>query len=293
MKDLRLPLLLAILSLGLAGCSWFSDELTVSAVLPELPGHWQRAFPELRYEFLAPGVAECGPWPEGGRLRIPKQPNWPVLAVPHVRDGRLHLRPAGAVWPLDLTADGQALAFSWERGPLAETLLALRREQVEVSTLNTTRLASEMQTRSEGDPWRLDLVHLEERLASGDFRETDIRALPARDILLAVPAGQWFLETPFRLPQSIAEDQALALPGVPYGAHRLFSSDGRSSYSLYVGQQDILVELNYSPISCTRTVRSRGRLSWSMSVICCQVPSSTAPSATGRVRPGPMRVALR
>jgi hypothetical protein len=244
MKDLfSWPLLLFLCQVS-AGCSWFSDELTLQARLPELPAHWREAFPDLSYELLVPqadGTLRRVAWTGSGTITLPKDPNWPVLAVPYVRGGRVQLPPAGAVWPLDLAADGQALAFSWERGPLAETLLALRREQVEVSALNTARLALEMQTRSEGDPWRLDLVHLEERLASGEFRETDIRALPARDILLEVPAGQWFLETPFRLPQLVAEDEALALPEVTYGSHRLFSSDGLAGYALYVGEQDVLL----------------------------------------------------
>jgi hypothetical protein len=243
MKNWRLRLLLLLLCLSSARCSWFSDELVLKARLPEPPVHWLQAFADLRYELVtlrADATPESVPWPESGTFTIPREPNWPVLAVPSILDG-LHLPPAGAVWPLDLAADGQSLAFSWERGPLAETLLALRRERVEVSALNTARLALEMQERSEGDPWRLDLVHLEERLASGEFRETDIRALPARDILVPVPAGEWFLETPFRLPQFVAEDQALALPGVTYGSHRLFRSDGPARYTLYVGEEEVLL----------------------------------------------------
>jgi hypothetical protein len=244
MKNLGLRLLPLFLCLSSVGCSWFSDEFTVSVVLPELPEHWLGAFPELHYELVIPRAdttPESVPWPEDGRLSIKKEPNWPVLAVPYIRDERVHLPPAGAVWPLDLTAGGQTLAFSWERGPLAETLLALRRERVEVSALNTTRLALELQERSEGDPWTLDLVHLGERLASGEFRVTDIRALPVRDILLAVPAGQWFLESPFRLPQVVPEGEALFLPRLPLGTHRLFRSDGLAGYVLYVGEQGVLI----------------------------------------------------
>jgi hypothetical protein len=174
-------------------------------------------------------------------LSIPKEPNWPVLAVPLARDGQVRLLPAGAVWPLDLASGGQELALSWEGGPLAEALLALRRERVEVSSLNTSRLALEMRERSGGDPWRLDLVHLAESLASGEFQVTDIRALACRDVLLPVPAGRWFLESPFRLPQLAAEGEELALLQLPFGEHRLFSGDGLAGYTLFVGEQGVLI----------------------------------------------------
>ena len=240
MRAWSLPVLL--LCLPPAGCSWFSAELTVSLRLPEPPEHWLEAFPELCFELLLPradAAPELRPWPADGKLCIPKEPNWPVLAVPVTRDGRLRLPPAGAVWPLDSSAEGRELALSWEDGPLAQTLLALRRERIEVSTLNTARLEVEMGNRSGGDPWRLDLAYLAERLASGEFRVTDIRALPCREVQLSVPAGTWFLESPFCLPQATAEGQALTLMEVPLGAHRLFRAGGLGGYVLYVGSEGV------------------------------------------------------
>ncbi len=231
--------LLLFLCLPPAACSWFSTELTVGLRLPEPPDHWLEAFPELSYELLMPG-AEAMPqpiaWPADGKLSIPKEPNWPVLAVPVIREGRVRLPPAGAVWPLDLSAEGE-LAPSWEGGPLAQTLLVLRRERVDVSALNTARLEVEMRDRSEGDPWKLDLPHLAEKLASEEFRVTDIRLLPFRSLLLPVPAGTWFLESPFRLPQVTSEGEALPLTDVPFGAHRLFRGGGLAGYALYVGSK--------------------------------------------------------
>jgi hypothetical protein len=106
-----------------------------------------------------------------------------------------------------------------------------------VSALNTARLHREMRERSGGDPWRLDLTYLAEKLASGEFRVTDIRTLPCRSLLLPIPAGTWFLESPFRLPQVTAEGEALALMEVPLGTHRLFRSDGLGGHILYVGAE--------------------------------------------------------
>jgi len=235
--------LLALL-LAPAGCSWFSTECVVDAELPELPEHWKAAFPELRFELQIAredGEPQRIPWPSGGRLNIPKRPNEAALAVPVVRDGRYRLPPAGAVWPMDLEDDGRTLAFHWQRGPLAQVLMALSRQGFQPSRLNTIRLDAEMQERSRGDPWSLDLVHLAERLVSGAFRVTDIKALPTRDIGLEVPPGAWFLESPFRSPQPASEGGGLVLSGVPLGAHRLFGADGSKTYALYVGEREALI----------------------------------------------------
>jgi hypothetical protein len=240
----RLLPLLWYLCLISAGCSWFSDELTVSVNLPDPPEHWIGAFPQLSYELVIPrvdGTSERLPWPAEAKLSIPKEPNWPVLAVPLALEGRVELPSAGGVWPLDLSADGQELVLSWESGPLATVLMALRRECIDVSSLNTTRLTREMQERSGGDPWRLDLVHLEKRLASGEFRVTDIRPLPCRDVLLSVPAGQWFLESPFFAPLISYIESPLILPDVPLGFHQLFAM-GRSAWDdLLVTELEALV----------------------------------------------------
>ncbi len=250
---LRLPVLLGAAALT-AGCSWFSPFLEVRARMPEAPEHWRRAFPELRFQLACPGADPAQPGtlpdvqpgslpdaPAGGSvaLRLPKQANWPVLAYPQARGERLP--PAGALFPLDLDADGDTLALSWEHGPAAEVIQALAREGFEVACLNARRLLEEMRLRSAGDPGGLDLDHLAARLASGEFRVTDLRLLPARDLALQLPPGTWFLDSPFRPAQAVADGQGLLLPAVPLGRRRLFCEQPPGGFDLYVGEREVLL----------------------------------------------------
>jgi hypothetical protein len=225
-----------------AGCSWFSACLEVRLQVPEAPEHWRQAFPELRFQLACPGADGLpDDAPAGGsvRLRLPKRVNWPVLAYPWARGVRLP--PAAGLFPVDLTADGDILELCWEHGPAAEVLQALIREGFDVGGLNARRLLDEMLARSAGDPGRLDLVHLADRLASGEFRVTDIRPLPARDIALQMPAGTWLLESPFRPAQPLSPGQALLLPAVPLGRHHLFAVELPGRFELYVGERQVLL----------------------------------------------------
>jgi hypothetical protein len=229
-----------------AGCSWFSPSLEVRLRLPELPEHWRRAFPELRFQLAYP-EADC---PQSGALpdalpgarpavRLPKRANGPVLAYPWARGVRLP--PAGGLFPLDLAPDGDTLELSWEHGPAAEVFQALAREGFDIARVNARRLVAEMLVHSAGDPGCLDLESLADRLASGEFRVTDIRPLPARELTLQVPPGTWFLESPFRPAQTLAPGQALMLPAVPLGLHRLFAVDPPGGFDLFVGEREVFL----------------------------------------------------
>jgi hypothetical protein len=225
-----------------AGCSWYSASVEVRARLPEPPEHWQRTFPELAFELDSPD-ADCPPagihYPGFGALRLPKRANWPVLAHPWARGVRLP--PAGALFPLDLAADGETLELSWEHGPAAEVLQALAREGFDVSRVNGERLLAEMSARSDADPGCLDLALLATCLASGEFRVTDIRPLPVREVVLVVPPGTWFLGSPFRSANVLDPGQGLLLPSVPLGRHRLFAMELPGGFDLFVSEREVFL----------------------------------------------------
>ena len=225
-----------------AGCSWYSASVEVRARLPEAPEHWRQAFPELSFELVSPDaeLPQSAALLGGlGSVRLPKRVNWPVLAYPWARSVRLS--PAGALYPLDLAADGESLELSWEHGPAAEVLQALVREDFDVSLVNGERLLAEMHARSGGDPYCLDLTHLAARLPSGEFRVTDIRPLPAREVSLEVPPGTWFLGSPFRLTQELDARQALVLSSVPIGRHRLFAVELPGGFDLFVSEREVFL----------------------------------------------------
>jgi len=225
-----------------SGCSWFSPTVEVRVRAPVPPEHWREAFPELRFELDCPGgdPGQCCVEPGGeASLRLPKRANWPVLARPWARGARL--APAGGLYPLDLGPGGDCLELRWEHGPAAEVFQALLREGFEVGRVNARRLVEEMLARSAGDPCRLDLPCLAAQLAGEEFQVSDIRLLPARDIALEVPPGTWLLESPFRPAQRVAAGEALHIPELSLGAHRLFGVELPGGFALFVGEREVLL----------------------------------------------------
>ena len=188
-----------------------------------------------------PGRSHAAPVPAAGSasLRLPKRANWPVLACPRARG--VVLPPAGALYPLDLDSDGESLRLSWEHGPAAQVLQELARQGVDVSRLNGERLLEQMLALSAGDPGGLDLDHLASRLASGEFRVTDLRLRPTRELCLELPPGTWFLDSPFRPAQELEPGQELLLAAVPWGRYHLFAVQLPGGFDLFVGERKALL----------------------------------------------------
>jgi hypothetical protein len=95
----------------------------------------------------------------------------------------------------------------------------------DTSLLNAARLSRYFHEVE--DPWKLDLDGIEEKLAEGSFSAYDIDPLSCRDIQLRLGTGEWFLESPFSLVTTAADDGVLSIRGVSLGMHRLFAVDGR------------------------------------------------------------------
>ena len=210
------------------------------------PDHWQAAFPRLSYLLVYPRD-DAGDFDQllvdgraPVRIELPRVCFLPVLAYPDPGAGIAELPPAGGVYPLDCTASGLSMFVSWEQGPIAEALRRLLSGGVDCSAVNVERLRREMSVRCRGDPWALDLEHIGARLASGQFRLTDIRLAPSRDVTIEAGQGRWFLESPFRRPVTVGPEGLLLLEGVPLGAHFLFDGDSGACLFLYLGEETLL-----------------------------------------------------
>ena len=224
-------------------CSLFSPQITLFVQCPELPGHWQRAFGTVPFLLLYPNadgkVSEriVEPWKERVTITVLKQNNLPVAAYPLVKNGKVKLRPAGGIFPLDLCEENQnVLKLSWDQGIVAEILICLFSEAVDITALNSRRLSSEIKSRGEGDPWLLNIDYITDRLASRQFRVTYIKKAPARHIQINPGGGEWFLESPFCTPHAIEAEQILVLENVPLGFHRLFDSMSSCYFDLYLDE---------------------------------------------------------
>ncbi len=245
-RFLVVALLPVILPGLLTGCSFYSRSVALQVILPQAPQHWQAAFPSLRYRIVIPDPAGGGCTQlyaagqgEAPVVELPKIGNLPLLAYPEVPDRGLELPPAGGLYPLDCDITTSRIRLSWEQGMVAETLARLWSRGVSCSGLNTPRLRREIEERSNGDPWTLDLNRLLTSLAGEEFRVTDIRPAACRDLVLDPGAGLWFLESPFRRPAAVEPGQALGLSSVPLGFHLLIEGGG-PVISIYLTEDSLL-----------------------------------------------------
>jgi len=120
-------------------------------------------------------------------------------------------------------------------------LAALVREGADIEAINGERLLREMAARCGDDPWALDLNHLAARLASGEFRVTDIRTLPCRDSSWScLPAhGSRSRRSGSRFKR--APGEPLRLTALSLGRHLLFPLGLPGGFSLYVRERDALL----------------------------------------------------
>jgi len=236
----------AFLSAALGGCRWDSgggELVSVEVLIPEPPPAWS-ACGSLDYRICFPAAAASGE----GRiesvdlqrsgadapidLQIPKRTNLPLLLYPIPSgSGRADLlRPAGAVFPYSLTAEGR-LAFRYEEGFLADLLFPVSRQVGLLEAVNVPRLRSEIREKSEGDPWGLDRGAILETLIYATMRSSRIRMLPRYSLSIPAAAGGWFWGDPFRA--AVESDGRLSLSEVPAGTHALLRMSGdMSSYLL-------------------------------------------------------------
>jgi hypothetical protein len=232
---------------SLCNCVFYSSCAPLAVRLPEAPLHWQQAFPELSFRILYP-TNESGGFTSRrvdsdalATILCPKVLYLPVLAYPNLPGQSIELPPAGGVFPLDCDVAADSIFLSWQRGAVAEVLQHLWKQGVDCSAINVPRLCEEISTRCQGDPWALDLERICSRLAAEEFRLTDIRPAPSRNLLLEPGPGDWFLESPFRLQMSADTGGSLLLRSVPLGAHTLFENPPSTRYFLYVQEETALM----------------------------------------------------
>lgn len=159
------------------------------------------------------------------RLTIEKRTNLPILDYPLIAGRSDLLRPAGAVFPLDLEGRGR-ISTSYREGFLAELLVPVSATGELLEAVNVRRLRREIWERSSGDPWRLDRDAILQTLMFGAMRSDRIRARPCFDLSLEARAGTWVSGDPFYGPIVVGSEQpVLALRGLPSGAHRFFRVD--------------------------------------------------------------------
>ncbi len=231
----------------LGACGRFAGQADLHVVIPDPPGTWVRAFPDLSFRLAFPDGS--GRWQSRSvedrgltaGISCSKAGNTPVLAYPVSGRSAGLLRPAGGLYPADLRdqgRDGERLELSWQRGCLALVFAGLAERGIDTSLVNSARLASFMARHP--DPWVLDLDRIVEKLILDDFSAYDIDILPSRDVTLLPGAGEWFLESPFAPVLGVSDGETLVLPGLTVGMHGLFSVQGER-IRIWVGEAETVI----------------------------------------------------
>jgi hypothetical protein len=244
--------MLTCVMLLLYACSFYRPSLPLTVHIPVPPDHWQAIYSEATFRIVYP-TSDNGEFEQrlvDGQapvsIELPKVINLPILAYPILAAQSVELPAAGGVYPLDCSISGNTISLCWQQGAVAEVLFRLWSQGVDCSVVNVSRLRREMTSRClgdpwAGDPWALDLDRICEKLAAEEFRLTDIRPIPHRDLKLEPGPGQWFLESPFRQPVQAEADGVLLLEAVPFGAHFLFESSAGACLFLYVEKKNVLL----------------------------------------------------
>ena len=156
----------------------------------------------------------------------------PVVVGPAGAGGRrdsavlpdLRLRPAGAVLPLDIGADG-VIRVTWERGVLAALILDLWRGGANPWLVNIERLDRELRARSGADPWALDRGAILAALQAGEMSVAAIRPRPRHLVTLPLPPGRWVWWDPWATPLHSDGITAFTIQ-LPAGYHLLIHDSG-------------------------------------------------------------------
>ncbi|MDA8425169.1 MAG: hypothetical protein M0Z80_03450 [Treponema sp.] len=223
-----LPLLAA--SIVSAGCDLASPFGSPGVhrlvlALPPVPGSWS-TLTGLRFRIGWRGVS--GRWESavaepGSEREIEVQRGrfQAILAEPFIGD-RL-LRPAGALYPLDLSgaafslpSGADRLELDWMGGYEASVARALERADLDPAAFDLARLGEEARARV-SDPWVLSALEAARRLAAGGFR-SDYFKEPVRFPVVLPGPGPWAPESPFAAPPAACggEWSALLPPGTSF-----------------------------------------------------------------------------
>jgi hypothetical protein len=230
------------------GCSLLQNHIDLTLELPPLPVHWNETFTIQKYTLIYPG-------PSGGLVEsdieygsksvcvaLFKGYNSFVLAYPVVSDHNIRLPPAAAVFPIHLKwGDEHTLVLSWEAGFAASLFERLWRKGIDLKNFNTPRLLEKIREKAPDDPWLIDADLIVERLSAYDFSAYDIKSLAVRDVVVQIPSGEWFMESPFSGVCANESSGTLLFKGVSLGFHRLFQYDSGLRFDMYVTENECVI----------------------------------------------------
>jgi hypothetical protein len=226
-------------------CSVFSPGIEVTIVFPPIPAAWAGKFQSFDYTIEYPnengGIEKVFYSTDSReiRIRIAKMGYVPILCTP-IANG-IELYPCGSVFPfgeINTTNGTTTCHLSWELGFVSEILSTLIERGYDINALNVPRLITEIETKAEGDPWKLDKTKLMEGLVSGEFSVYDIDSLQCGYIEISPVSGIWLSVNPFQSPVTAREDGTIAIENLTYGFHRFVGAQDTEILDIFIDEKE-------------------------------------------------------
>ena len=120
-----------------------------------------------------------------------------ITAVPQMKDAPalFQIKPAGFV-SASCQPRSSILELSWEEGFSADFLLKLVQSGISPEIVNIEKFADSVISRSNGNPWNLDIRKLSSEFLESEIRVYSFRLLPIFPVSIPLPTGRWLSEYP-------------------------------------------------------------------------------------------------
>jgi len=223
---------LLLIVLILSGCKLFTNYRTITVSLPKEPPPWFQDSNNQTGKIFYPGISGSIEntnieWKSNICIEIEKGSSIPIACYPSG-----YLKPAGAVLIKDLPP-GENLQLKWSDGFLADMLLDLIRKGLPIEHLNIERLADEILTESEGNPWSIDRELLMDAIIYNSLSVYKIKSGVLQDITIPL-TGEWISDNPF-FPHIVSNTEgAILIEGIYSGLHRFQNPEIKQQLDILV-----------------------------------------------------------
>ncbi|GEM_PF-714287 len=128
---------------------------------------------------------------------IPRELPVVVSAAPVMAESLFpyRIKPAGCVVSAD-EPGAPRINLSWEQGFEASFLLNLAESGIPPDAVNIRRFVETVESRSNGNPWNLDIKRLSTDLLNGELWVYSFRPIQSVDVSIPLPGGLWYSEYP-------------------------------------------------------------------------------------------------
>jgi len=216
----------------LSGCELFSNYRTVTVTLPSKAPPWFSNNNNQTGKVFYPGISGSIEntnieWSSSFSIEIEKGSSIPIVCFPSG-----YLKPAGAVLLEDIFP-GKTIQLDWSEGFLAELLVELMKKGISTEHLNINRLAKEIQTECEGDPWSIDQELLMDAIIYNSLSVYKIKSGELLEITIPI-TGEWISDNPF-YPHIFSNSEGeILIDGIYPGLHRFKNPETKEQLDILV-----------------------------------------------------------